>query len=61
MGDRPRIVDHGDQGIYVDDWYTEIGWLPGDPCASCDSRDTFINDDGVAECRSCHRTDADES
>ena len=59
MGDRPRIVDHGDQGIYVDDIIQS--WLPGDPCASCGSRDTFINEDLVPECRSCHRTDADET
>lgn len=35
-------------------------WEPGDPCAQCDSTDTFINDDGVAECGNCHATDADE-
>lgn len=36
------------------------GWEPGDPCRVCGGTDTFINDDGVVECGSCHATDADE-
>ena len=36
------------------------GWVPGTPCASCGSRDTHWVDPGVAACRACRRTDADE-
>ena len=35
-------------------------WKPGDPCGSCRSTDTYINDDGYAACRTCRSSDGDE-
>lgn len=39
---------------------TNPPWRPGDPCGTCGSRDTTLDDDGVATCGNCRRTDFDE-
>jgi hypothetical protein len=46
----------------VDRLLTEptTGWPPGDPCQSCGSRETILNDDNVPACTSCGKSDADE-
>jgi len=35
-------------------------WHPGDACGSCGSTKTYLDDDMIACCRSCGRSDADE-
>lgn len=36
-------------------------WRPGDPCVSCGSTNTAVTHNGLAVCRACGRTDADET
>lgn len=37
-----------------------LAWEPGDPCASCGSRDTWWDNVEGGQCRGCGRGDADE-
>lgn len=36
-------------------------WVPGDPCRSCGSVETYLDDDGTPACRGCGSADSDET
>jgi hypothetical protein len=59
VGDRPGVNWEGvtPQGEKI----VVREWEPGDACMNCGSLETYLDDDGIPSCRTCHASDADET